>query len=168
MAHLCLSNSRLIQGIDFSHHETVNGLIDDPENDCRVLAPGPTAINLSTLSLSERRNLFPSTKRLIVFVIDGTWTQARRMLSLSSNLRALPRVCFTPTTPSQFWVRQQPAEHCYSTIEAIDAFLELVFPEERETPSRLLAAFSHMVRQQMEFEWAYGSVRGFRPTRGIR
>lgn len=63
---------------------------------------------------------------LAVIVIDGTWATARKMMRLSVNINRLPRVCFTPPTPSNFRIRKQPKVECYSTIEAIHHTIELM------------------------------------------
>lgn len=149
MAHLCLSNSLLLEGTDFTEHPQANALICDDSNHCMVLAPGPRSVNLTHLPLAERTALFPPGKRPIVFVIDGTWAQARRMLKLSRNLQLLPSICFTPQTPSRFRVRRQPAPHCYSTIEAIHACIALLGGE-TPPPQGMLDVFHDMADRQFE------------------
>ncbi len=152
MAHLCLSNSLLFEGTDFTDHPGVNALISDRQNYCVVLARGNTAVDLTEIAENERRRLFPPDKRLVVFVIDGTWAQARRMRRLSRNLKGLPSVCFTPETPSRFLVRKQPEAHCCSTIEAIHTCISLVGLEPQQPRNNLLTAFAYMVNQQIEYE----------------
>lgn len=83
MAHLAIENSLLIPGIDFDNNEEVNRLIADPSNHCVVLYPGRRALNISSLSRDEIGSSFPKDKRLIIFVIDGTWACARTMVSRS-------------------------------------------------------------------------------------
>ncbi len=161
MAHICLSNSRLIEGSDFTHCPEVNGLIADSRNHCVVLWPGLQSTNLSLLDETQRDAFVPEGKRLVIFVIDATWAQAKRMKRLSRNLHALPFICFTPSKPSDFRIRVQPAAHCYSTVEAINACLDLLAPHPAQ--GTLLAAFSHMVEKQLGYE------KGIRhPRRAIR
>lgn len=157
MAHLCLANSLLIKGEDFSDDERVNSLINDPQNHCLMLYPGNNAIDLSdpnAPSLDER--VFPDRKKTVLFVIDGTWRTARKTVRLSQNLRKLPTICFTPKSPSRFRVRRQPAPGCYSTIEAIHHILDLLWEPQNEDSrvpphDLLLATFDRMVAQQLKF-----------------
>ena len=86
------------------------------------------------------------------------------MLRLSPNVRAIPKVAFTPSRPSQFQIRKQPKELCLSTIECIhhviDRYVDLrgVPCVDRaagggvERPhDALLDVFQHLVRQQLGF-----------------
>ena len=156
MSHLCLENSHLISGQDYTHHEQVNSLIQNPKNQCFILYPGQKSVNLSDLESEIRNELFLADKKQVVFVIDGTWATARKMIRLSRNLHTLQRICFSPTTPSTFRVRKQPASHCYSTIEAIHHVIELLgptcgFQTESRKHDRLLKVFDRMVERQLEF-----------------
>jgi DTW domain-containing protein YfiP len=156
MSHLCLENSYLIEGEDFSAHELVNALIDDPNNQCVMLYPGQDSLNLSELSEADRSAPFARNKKLVIFVIDGTWATARKMVRYSEKLGVLPRICFSLDQPSNFRVRKQPAAGCYSTIEAIHQVIELLgHLYGMSTASRqhdnLLDVFDRMVEQQLQF-----------------
>lgn len=156
MSHLCLENSHLIEGEDFSGDDFVNKLISDPAYQCVMLYPGQGSTNLSELSDAERSVPFAHDKKLVVFVIDGTWATARKMVRASRNLAALPRVCFSLEQPSSFRVRKQPAAGCYSTIEAIHQVIELLgplyhYPIASRQHDNLLAVFDKMVEQQLQF-----------------
>ncbi len=171
MAHLCLTNSSLLRGEDFSHHETVESLIADPANYPVVLAPGPRSVNLSQITPDERRRLFPENRQPVVFVIDGTWAQARKMRRLSQNLLDLPSICFTPPSPSAFFVRKQPAEYCYSTLEAIHQFVELTEPPANRVHDNMLDTFGFMVNQQLDYELTFAAqveIMGSRHVRNSR
>jgi len=60
---------------------------------------------------------------LLIFVIDGTWTAAKKMMKLSQNLQTLPRIALEPRQPSRFAIKHQPNPLCLSTIEAIAGIL---------------------------------------------
>lgn len=156
MSHLCLQHSQLILGHDYTANARVNQILSDPGCHSVILYPGFGSTNLSKLAPAGRRDLFPPDKELAIFVIDGTWSTARKMLKHSRNLRTLPRICFTPERPSTFRVRKQPKPECYSTVEAIHQTLELVGPTcgfditTREHDG-LLQVFGKMVEQQLEF-----------------
>lgn len=171
MTHLSLKNSHLIDGLDYSEHPQVNHLIRDPQNQCFMLYPGRNTKNLTKMSVSERFDLIDAGKRPVVFVVDGTWATARKMVRLSENLQRLPRICFTPKTPSNFHLRKQPKPECYSTIEAVHHTIELLGPaagfstSDRQHDS-LLETFDKMVRRQ--FDLAHSSAYASRKPASLR
>jgi DTW domain-containing protein YfiP len=125
MAHLCLANSALFQGVDFSDDDRVNREIGDPANCPVLLYLSRFSINLSRLVESERQRLFTNDRKLVVFVLDGTWKSVRKMIRLSKNLARLPTICFDPPTPSAYRISRETRPQCYSTIEAIHQVIEL-------------------------------------------
>lgn len=154
MSHLCLRNSHLIVGHDYSENSQVNALIQDTRNHSVLLYPGYNSFNLSQHPLEEYRQKFDLQRKLTVFVVDGTWATARQMVSRSRNLQQLPRICFTPEKPSTFRVRKQPAAHCLSTIEAIHQTIELLapvmaLPIRDRRHDHLLEVFNGMVERQL-------------------
>lgn len=156
MSHLCLKNSHLIMGQDYSNNNQVNHLIDDKTHHSVILYPGPRSQNLSPLSADERAQLFPTDKKLRIFVIDGTWATAKKMVRQSQNLQALPQISFSPSKPSTFRVRKQPDPACYSTIEAIHHTIELVghsqgFDTQSREHDKLMRVFDAMVERQLDF-----------------
>ena len=116
LAKLCLKNAELLIGTDFTRDQRVNALLGDNSYSPFVLYPGPKAVTFKTLGgeLSGAEG-----KTLLVFVIDGTWECARRLLNRSKNIRALPRLSFSRGYTSRFAIKKQPMEHCVSTIEAL-------------------------------------------------
>jgi len=156
MAHLCLPNSILLVGTDFTHNQKANRLINDPKNYPLTLYPGDKAINLSEQDKkSITPSFFPPNKTPVIFVIDGTWSTARKTMKASKNLKQLQSICFTPTTPSQFRIRKQPNKFCYSTIEAIHKVLELTDTNNTNKNEKeydvLLDVFNYMVETQIEY-----------------
>lgn len=150
MSHLCLKDSSLLMGYDFTNNEILNSLVRNQKYFPVVLYPGKNSINLTLLNTADRQNIFPKDREPLIIVIDGTWSTAKKMLRRSRNLTSLPRICFTPVKPSQFRVRQQPKVECYSTIEAIHHLIELMQPESQEHDI-LLEVFGKMVDQQIKF-----------------
>lgn len=154
LTHLCLPNSEIHMGVGFDRDEAVQALIADPRNHCVLLYPGITALNLSAASDSQLSSLSsqPSQRQLVVFLLDATWSGARKMLRLSPSLQRLPRIMFTPTAPSRYVIKQQPQEGCLSTLEAVH---ELLLVLERrgldryELPEQLLGIFQRMQEFQL-------------------
>lgn len=156
MSHLCLENSYLISGQNYSDNELVNSLIQDPGRHAVILYPGTDSRNLSVMSEDQRGQIAPSGKKLTVFVIDGTWATAKKMMRESQNLKALPQICFSPEKPSTFRVRKQPSDFCYSTIEAIHQTIELLgasqgFATAHRQHDNLLKVFEVMVERQLDY-----------------
>ena len=157
LTHLCLPNSELHMGQGFEEDAAVQALLADPANFCVLLYPGTTALNLSGGSkgdpqLSSLHTQLES-RRLVVFLLDATWGGARKLLRLSPSLQRLPRIMFTPTTPSRYIIKQQPQEGCLSTLEAVH---ELLLVLERSgldrypDPGQLIALFHRMQDFQMK------------------
>ena len=150
LTHLCLPNSELHMGTGFDGDEAVQALIADPRNQCVLLYPGTGARNLSQGDLTAADL---GGRRLVVFLLDATWSLARKMLRLSPSLQQLPRIMFTPTAPSRYIIKQQPQAGCLSTLEAVH---ELLLALEKQgldrysRPAQLLEIFDRLQRFQME------------------
>lgn len=156
MSHLSLQSSTLIKGQNYTNNTVVNELVDDSSHHSVILYPGLESKNISLLDEKEKISLFPQNKKLRIFVIDGTWATARRMVRQSENIKNLPRICFSPQKPSNFRVRKQPHANCYSTIEAIHHTIELLgesqgFDIKERTHDKLITTFDFMVEKQLQF-----------------
>lgn len=116
-----LKNSQMITGIDFTKDDEVNAILNDPKNYCMVLYPGEKSLNISSGDVTTLQEL--GKRQLVIFLIDGTWPCAKKMMKLSTNINTLPRISFTATHESLFAIKEQPAEYCLSTLESIHFFL---------------------------------------------
>lgn len=158
LTHLCLADSALHVGVGFDDHAEVQQLLRDPLNRCALVYPGPEALNLSAPDASARLREPPfdfraeGEQRLVVFLLDATWSLGRKMLRLSRTLQALPRLMFTPTAPSRYVIKQQPHPACLSTLEATHELLVAleragldVYPQ----PTQLLELFARMQEFQL-------------------
>jgi DTW domain-containing protein YfiP len=148
MAHLAIENSVLICDRQFTSNDRVNSLIADPSLQCVVLFPGPHSVNLSLIPPSQVQAQFDADRKLLIFVIDGTWAEAKRMVRQSANLCGLPQICFTPQRPSEYKIRQQPHEYCVSSIEAVHQLLGILDPS--TDADHLLELFRSMVALQIQ------------------
>jgi len=151
MAHLGLRNSLLVEGVDFSADERIDRELHSPKGFPVLLFPGKDSVNLSRYSPEERMALVPAGRRLVVFVLDGTWKSVRKMLRLSQNVASLPRICFEPPSPSTYRIRRQPKAHCYSTIESIHHVLDMFAPHGLARPvhDNLLTVFRSVIDRQL-------------------
>jgi DTW domain-containing protein YfiP len=151
LTHLCLTRSEIHMGVDFDAHPDVQALIRDPANYPVLLHPGRDALNLSVVSptaaaLAPLRHELQS-RRLVVFLIDATWSLGRKMLRLSPSLQSLPRVMFTPSAPSRYLIKQQPHAGCLSTLEATHELLQVLARaglDQYPLPEQLLQLFHRM------------------------
>jgi DTW domain-containing protein YfiP len=117
---LSLAGSSIEVGVGFDGHAAVNRLIDDPGNFPVLLYPAGGALNVSEGALTARDL---GGRRLVVFLLDGTWACAKKMLTLSTRLQSLPKLMFTPVEKSRFVIKRQPHEWCLSTLEATHQLL---------------------------------------------
>ncbi len=122
LARLALNNSEIIIGIDFTHNPRVNDIIFNEQNLCYLLYPGDKALSLEYDNIDD---LLKTKKNIVVFVIDGTWPCAKKMVRLSKNISSLSRISLTPTKASRFFIKEQPQKFCLSTIEAIHLLLSV-------------------------------------------
>jgi DTW domain-containing protein YfiP len=147
MVRLCIKNSLLIVGSQFDDHSEVNELLEETRNYCVVLYPGVESIHLSLEDSVQARGRFPNDRDLVIFVIDGTWACAKKMLSKSQKLSKLPQICFSPEKISEYKIRQQPHPQCWSSIEATHRILQILDPA--VDAGNLIDVFRYMVEYQV-------------------
>ncbi len=154
ITHLALPGSELHVGVDFRDHPRVNELIADPGRSCRLLYPARRAS--SDASPAPCPDADP-----VVFVLDGTWPCAKKMMRLSTNLHGLPRLPLEVTRPSGFVIKHQPGRFCLATVEAVDAALHALT---REGVERHDAAASDALlrpfRRMIDIELAHAAAPG--------
>jgi DTW domain-containing protein YfiP len=121
IAHLSLPESELVVGVDFRGHARVRALLADPSLRCQLLYPRRDESadgGAIGAPVGPHGRLQP-----VVFVLDATWPFAKKMMRLSTNLHALPRLSLTVDRPSEFVIKHQPHPSCLATIEAVDRVL---------------------------------------------
>ena len=121
LTHLCLKNSEILLGVDFTEDQRINRLIKDPVYYPVILYPGENSTDIAEFHFPES---VPDKKKILVIVIDASWTLAKKMLKLSTNLQALHKIHFRPQGPSRYMIKQQPHEYCLSTIESVYFLLQ--------------------------------------------
>jgi DTW domain-containing protein len=122
IAQLGVEGARLFVGTGpaLDQDGELRALLGEPGRFPAVLYPSERSRELT------EPGWLPEGRRLTLLVIDGTWHQARRMVRTSSLLSALPQLSFRPAAPSGYLIREQPAELCLSTVEAVHAAIELL------------------------------------------
>lgn len=138
MAHLSLPNSELHVGL---------GAVGDARLET-LCAEAGTAVLFPSEGAADVRTLDAPPRTLIV--VDGTWSNAKKVVEKCPLLSKLPRLAFTPDKPGNYRIRKEPEAHCLSTIEAVASVLEhLEHAPGRFTP--MLSAFDAMVERQLEY-----------------
>jgi len=162
---LHLDNSEIVPGVSFDDNTRVRQLIDDPGNYPVLLYPGKDALSLRRIPAAG-----VAGRRLVVFLIDGTWHCARTIVRESPSLLRLTRLMIQPDSPSRFTIKRQPAAWCLSTLEAThELLLGLeagdmdVYPDR----NRLLGAFDAMQDFQIR-QTARAAAQLIHRVRGVR
>lgn len=156
MTHLSLPGSRLVEGLAFDDHPALQDIFDD---DTAVLYPGEDARPLDDWLTRRPRRLV---------VVDGTWSQAKKLLRLNPRLAALPRLSYSPAQPGNYRIRREPTAQHLSTIEATAAVLGVLEGDPARF-ARMLRPFTWMVDHQIDSEQRHRDderVRRFIHRRG--
>jgi len=139
LTRVALENAELHRGVVFEEHPRVRALAAVPG--AALLFPGAGAEPAATRAAAPPP---------VLFVVDGTWLQAEKMLSVNPTLAALPRLAVFPSEPSGYGaLRREPAEGHLSTAEAV----ALALGDLEGDPARfgpLVRAFRATVARQLE------------------
>lgn len=141
MANLCLPGSELHVGLRWSGSAALDAILADRERPAALLFPGPTAQDVGTS---------PPPGPITLIVVDGTWSQAKKIVKETPELAALPRYTFVPPAPSNYRIRREPREDFLSTIESLAHVLG-VLEGDPERFRALHAPFHAMVEAQLAF-----------------
>jgi DTW domain-containing protein YfiP len=151
MTKLQLENSEIIVGVDFTNNNRVNEILTNDKKCSFLLYPGKDNFNLSIRKSSELNSVMGNNPH--IFILDGTWHWARKMLKLSKNLQKLKRVSFDNKIHSKFIIKQQPESLCLSTIESVYTVINLLKEGELEQceTKGFLIPFEKMIEYQLEY-----------------
>ena len=155
---LSIANSRLWTGYgpDFDVNLEINAILSNPHFHPVVLYPGQDSLNVTTATADQLASALPAGKQLIIFVIDGTWANAKRMIRQSKVLSHLPKISFHVHQTSQYEFRKQPHAFCLSTVEAVCELVEQLEIRglAQVTPPRahfhMIEAFRYLVKGQLK------------------
>ncbi len=152
---LSLKDAELIVSKDPDSSVRLQELCRDPRYRPVVLYPGKEASTASELSRSTCDGV---GKRLLVVLVDATWSLARKMMGRSSLLQSLPRISFVRPYRSRFAFKTQPAEYCLSTIESayylIRELQEAGAVSGELCVEPLMELFARLIRFQLDCEKA--------------
>lgn len=138
MASLCLQGSQLFVGLDFSQDGRLKAALADPARPAALLFPGEAAVDLAAR---------PPAGPITLVVVDGTWWQAKKLLTLNPSVAALPRYALA-AEGSEYGLRKAPQADHVSTLEAVAHALGIL--EGPATRDALLVPLRRMVAMQHE------------------
>jgi DTW domain-containing protein len=154
-----LEGSKIFEGIDFTEDALVQAHLRSVLSRSVVIYP--------TSDARPAEELHDREEPPVVWLIDGTWAQARKMWRLNPWLQALPAYGITPKAPGNYRIRKEPAAHCLATIEATASILDQIGGKEG-AHDRLLEPFTKMVDRQLEFVGVGGGRKRIRKTPSIK
>jgi len=143
MATLCLPNAELHEGVRWDD-AALGRILAAGDRPAVLLYPGPGATDV----MRE-----PPSGPVTLVVVDGTWSQAKKLVRENPRLGALPRYAFAPPTPSEYRIRKEPEETYVSTIEALVHVLGAL-EGDPERLRALLVPFRAMIDAQIACERA--------------
>jgi DTW domain-containing protein len=149
MASLCLTNSELHVGLDWSRSESLSRALSDPARPPILLYPGEGAIDIVES---------PPPGPVTLVVVDGTWAQTKKVVRTNPVLAALPRYAFVPPRPSEYRIRKEPDDASVATIEALVHALTALEGDETRFAA-LLAPFRAMIDYQIECQDRFRGAR---------
>lgn len=149
MAHLCLPGSELHVGVTWQGSRALASIHADPSRPPALLYPGEGATDV----LAE-----PPKGPITLVVVDGTWSQAKKIVKLNPELASLPRYAIAPPSPGNYRIRREPDARYVSTIEALSYVLGAL-EGDPERFRRLLQPFDAMVETQLGFASTVRSSR---------
>lgn len=152
VAHAALLDSEILVGIDFTKNERLCELLSDPKYFPVLLYPDENAWNSKKKGFKEALG----GKKLLAIIIDSTWFCSKKMIRLSSNIMALPKLSFSGTYKSIFTFKREPSEECVSTIETcyylIKEMQEAGIAYKNADPECLMDAFKELIKMQIQKE----------------
>lgn len=152
LAHLCLPESEILVGIDFSRNERLLSLLEDPRYYPVLMYPDPGAKTARSPELKDAL----SGRTLLVIIIDSTWFCSKKIIKSSVSLSGLPRISFYGEYKSIFTFKREPDEHCVSTIESCYYLIKEMrgsgVTRGDDSPEPLMDVFKRMIQFQLQKE----------------
>lgn len=152
LASLCLPESEILVGVDFTQNKRLNELLQDSRYYPVLLYPSPDSWNCRTEGFKEA----VQGRKILAVIIDSTWFCSKKMLRLSSNVQALPKFSFSGSYKSIFTFKHEPKEYCISTIETcyymIKELQSAQLADSSVSPEPLMRTFKQMIQFQLQKE----------------
>jgi DTW domain-containing protein YfiP len=159
LLHLCLINSQIFVGEDFSC-EFFESLQQDHYLDLLLYPETLDDLSLGVLPapILPLHDIKTKKRPIRLWVLDATWRKSRKMLYLNKALQKMPRFSLTETPTSIYSIRKAHNENQLSTLEATCYALQTleqytVEPEHSEKPNyaQLLVTMEDFIQHQLTF-----------------
>ena len=151
LSHLCLKDSEVIVGLDFTKNARFQELMADPQYFPVLMYPGPDAITPGTII----QKMAPQ-KKLLLIILDATWFCAKKMIEHNQFLLELPKLSFEGSYRSIFTFKREPSPECISTIECCYYIIKELqaadFVDKTLDPEPLMNIFKAMIKLQLTAE----------------
>ena len=166
LSHLCLPDSEIIMGLDFTEKNAAGRRLFELLGDSKylplLLYPSDGAWNAKSPALKEAA----AGKILMPILIDATWFCSRKILQHNPFLLDLPKMSFAGNYRSIFTFKHEPRPECVSTIETcyylIKELQEVGLANAAANPEPLMTSFKKMISDQLRAE--NERVQGLRPS----
>lgn len=157
LAHICLKDSEIIVGQDFSANQRLNQLLQDPEYLPFLMYPGEDAINvIDGKAEGKLEELVKGGKKLLILILDATWFCAKKLIEKNPFLLDLPKLSFKGDYRSIFTFKREPRPEYISTIECCYYFIkemqEAGLITKELDPEPLMKIFKEMIKLQLTAE----------------
>ena len=152
LASLTLDGSEILVGVDFSANERLNTLLSDPAYFPVLLYPGDDAWTAGKAGFKE----CVAGRKLLVIIIDSTWACSKKMIKLSGNVLALPKLSFSGSYKSIYTFKKEPKDYCVSSIESCYYLIKELQAASMVSadinPEPLMDVFKELVKFQLSKE----------------
>ncbi|RZL38944.1 MAG: DTW domain-containing protein [Rubrivivax sp.] len=142
------------------HDPALIALLSDPAWDGYVVFPGQYAAPERVVHAVQPNAAGPegTMKRPLFILLDGTWSEARKMFSRSPYLNHLPVLSLEPAEASQYRLRRSRCDDHFCTSEVAAQCLALAGDEAAgRTLDAYLGVFMHhylKAKNQLPVAWA--------------
>lgn len=179
LAHICLADSEILQGLEFSENARLRELLENEKFLPVLMYPGNDAWNVNdenfvTLFSSEKceenqnekNHELHGQKILMPIIIDATWFCSRKIIEHNEFLLALPKLSFAKNYSSIFTFKHEPRPEYVSTIETcyylIKELQAAKIVAQSVNPEPLMAIFKKLISDQLRAE--NERIQGLRPS----
>lgn len=179
LAHICLADSEILQGLEFSENARLRELLKNKKFFPVLMYPGNDSWNVNDENFAklflpknceknqnEKKFKLCEQKILMPIIIDATWFCSRKIIEHNKFLLALPKLSFAKNYSSIFTFKHEPRPECVSTIETcyylIKELQEAKIVSQSVNPEPLMAIFKRLISDQLRAE--NERVQGLRPS----
>lgn len=149
LSHICLKDSEIIVGLDFSQNKRLQELLNDKQYLPVIMYPGSDASTVKEIKPGPE-------KKLLIIILDATWFCSKKMIEHNPFLLELPKLSFYGSYTSIFTFKHEPSPECVSTIECcyymIKELQSVNLVSKALDPEPLMNIFKAMIRLQLTAE----------------